>query len=319
MTLDQIPGSAEPCLIACILRYNNALSVAQPFTARLLAAIDSAGDYRQFGIAAKALKKYLWTLDLGTRLFVVERVASKLVISQLFRPSARLLVSLLAERSPIDERRRIAAPICDEIGRIADDSLLGSIGGWCSLVSHLIRAFEGEQCLPLSSVCFFLFEKARENTPHFLHYAFFVFSAVCRNGNLDEASANTLLVLATDAIQRTASHFDCCAALMFLREAFRRWFAQVTGERVGFLVELWRTVRPLPAFLSCVDYLASIFLIIAEHLPQAFVADVLEAFPPRAERSLTAEMCARIAAYFGCRRERQSDTAIRSTSEKSCS
>jgi hypothetical protein len=279
-----------------------------------MSAINLPNNYRQFSIAAKSLRKFLWTLDLNTRLFVAKRVASTLVVPQLFRPSARLLISLLAERSPVGERHQIAAPICEVVGEIPEDELLKSIGGWCSLVSHIVRAFEGEQCPSMSPVCFFLYAKAQENAAHYLHYAFFVFSAVCRSGNLEESTANTLLMLATDAIQRTRSHFDCCAALKFLKEAFRLWSAQVTEERVGFLIELWRTIRPMPVFQSCVDYLSNIFLIIGDRLPPPFTAEVLEAFPPRAERCLTAEMCGLLRGYFGEQRE----DAVRVSGARAC-
>jgi hypothetical protein len=154
----------------------------------------------------------------------------------------------------------------------------------------------------MTSFCDFLFQKAVENTSHFLHYAFFVFSGVCKSGSLDEATTDTLLIHATAAIQQTRSHLDCCASLSFLKEAFRRFRVHVSDERIGFLVTLWGAIRELPDFQSCVDYLANIFFLISDRISEEFMAEVLEAFPPLSERCLTSEMCSLLIDYFAVER-----------------
>jgi hypothetical protein len=297
---DKLSLSAEPYVIARLLRYNDSLGIARNFVNRVIHIIQAPADFQQFVIAAKCLKQILWKMDIETQLMVASHVTQNLAHNRTFKTSCKLLVSLLRERSPLETRRQIGQIIYVAMSSISDDCLQNYIGGWCSLAAFLLRAFEGETPEALSGFCGFVFQKATENPEHFLHYAFFVFSAVCKSGGLDTATETALLAHAASAIQQTKSPIDCCASLQFLREAFRQSLDHLSDELIGFLITLWEEIRGLPDFQPCIDYLLNIFLLIAPRLPpdgELFVS-VLDAFPPKAERSLTQEMCPLLRTYF---------------------
>jgi hypothetical protein len=290
-----------PLLFGLLLKYEAGIDGAEQFTQRLMAVLSLSEDEWQVKIAAVSLKQFLYRLDRPYQMSVVESICARLPEQRFTQYSLWLLRSLLKDRVPLEHRLEVAAAIVPLFEQITPQTLVRSVGAYCSLAVAALALFGPDRPAVFQEFFGLLLQQTQENPSHFLHYAFFFFGGCSQQAAIDTDSLTQLIADAFAAITETKSPIDLVSALRFLVATFSQSLEYLTEERFAFLLALWDHVRQATGLQSAADYLALGFMRIASHtaIDLPLFVSALEYFPPRAERCLTVDMCGFMLKYFG--------------------
>lgn len=250
----------EPLLLIEISKKTKNIPGKESFINLLLQKIFHSTNVKQYKIASLCLKKIIWQFPMEIQLQVTEKICNTIFLKEsrpLFKFNILLLISMLKDRSPLENRIAISQQIVPLFQEIPHEIITNFIGSICMLCKYLIQTFGSEIPDIIKIFLNKLFIKTQENPLYFSHYSFFVFSE-CFKQLIKIDILQTILDEAFDLLGNNTANLDAICCLLCIKEAIFKSLDFLTKERVETLTNFWISIQDNPSMKQTNSYLSNI-------------------------------------------------------------